>query len=221
MGIHKGLRIVTLVSALAVTGCGPLILGAGVAAGLRGLAERSTEQVASDTRTRVGANVALSERAGDLYTTLGIEVYEGRLLLTGVVPTEEDRIRVGEIVSTVENVKEVLNEVQIGEPSGIADYSQDVGIASLIRLRLIEHDKTAQALDMEFEVVNRVVYVIGRSASDTARRELAEVMRTTAGVKTVVLHLQVDGSPSSRDLNHVLTPPVPVDLPLSRPVVDY
>ena len=221
MGIHKGLRIVTLVSALAVTGCGPLILGAGVAAGLRGLAERSTEQVASDTRTRVGANVALSERAGDLYTTLGIEVYEGRLLLTGVVPTEEDRIRVGEIVSTVENVKEVLNEVQIGEPSGIADYSQDVGIASLIRLRLIEHDKTAQALDMEFEVVNRVVYVIGRSASDTARRELAEVMRTTAGVKTVVLHLQVDGSPGSPALNHVLTPPVPVDLPLPRPVVEY
>ena len=220
MGIHKGLRIVTLVLALAVTGCGAVILGAGVAAGLRGLAERSTEQVASDTRIRVNANVALSERAGDLYTTLGIEVYEGRLLLTGVVPTEEDRIRVGEIVSTVENVKEVLNEVQIGEPSGIIDYTQDFGIASLIRLRLIEHDKITQALDMEFEVVNQIVYVIGRSASDTARSELVEILRTTAGVKTVVLHLQVDDSSSSRAPHRIPTPPVQVDLPLPR-AVDY
>lgn len=185
-----------LVAALTLSACGPAIFGAGVAVGLRGIAERTTKTLATDTRIRVEVNRALANQAGEQYTRIGVEVFEGRVLLTGTVRADEDKAFVNDLVLGVSNVREVINEITIGNTGDVFDYARDVSIANAIRLRLLEQNRTSEKLDIEMEVVDRVVYLIGIAQDQIAIDEVGQIAATVSGVKAVVSHIILFDDPS-------------------------
>lgn len=74
--------------------------------------ETAGEQVTdSSITTAVKAKLA-GERAGTL-TQVGVETVRKTVYLTGVVPSAEDKRRAGEVARNVDNVKEVVNNLQV------------------------------------------------------------------------------------------------------------
>ena len=194
------LRLIRLAAPLAllaalISGCGPAFVGLGIAAGTRTLSERSERDLISDERIRVLVNSAMKESASTAgFLTLGAEVFHGRVLLTGTLPTEEDRERVASAIADVEGVTEVLNEIEVGVPGSAADYAIDVAIATALDLRIAEHDLIDEGIDVEKSVVNRVVYLLGTSRTPDSRQRLLDIISETRGVQRVVNYVQVAGA---------------------------
>jgi osmotically-inducible protein OsmY len=184
------------VAALLLSACGPVLIGAGVAIGLRTLSDRSNSDLAQDGRIRVLVNAALSEQAAEHYPTIGIQVFEGRVMLTGTVPEESDARHAAAVAEEVEHVREVINEIQIGSPGGVLDYAHDIRIANTIRLRMIEENEVGGGVDIELEVVNRVAYLIGIAQDREMIDRLGTIVGTVSGVEAVVLHLLVSDDPA-------------------------
>lgn len=175
-------------------GCGPAVVGLGIVAGTRTLSERNERDLISDSRIRFLVNGAMQESASTSgYLTIGAEVFHGRVLLTGTLPTQEVSDRVATRVEMVEGVKEVLNEIEVGDPGGGADYARDITIATALDLRIAEHNLIAEGIDVEKAVVNQVVYLIGTSRSQDSRQRLLELISETQGVQRVVSYVQVTG----------------------------
>ena len=178
-----------------LSGCGPTVIGLGIAAGTRALSERNERDLISDSRLRFLVNGAMKESASTAgYLTLGAEVFHGRVLMTGTLPTEEDRQRVAAAVADLEGVKEILNEIEVGIPGGIADYATDLAISTALDLRIAEHNLIEEGIDVEKAVVNRVVYLIGISKSSDARQRLLDIVSETQGVQRVVNYVKVSGA---------------------------
>ena len=182
-------------AAALLAGCGPAVIGLGIAAGTRTLSERNERDLISDSRIRFLVNGAMKESASTSgFLTLGAEVFHGRVLMTGTLPSQDELDRVETAVAEVEGVKEVLNEVEVGVPGGAADYATDLAIATALDLRIAEHDLIDEGIDVEKAVVNRVVYLIGISRSADARQRLLDIVSETRGVRRVVNYVQVPGT---------------------------
>lgn len=176
---------------LATAGCEVLLLAGGVVSGLRSIATRPTEVLAQDGRIRADINQALRIELEEVYATLGAQVFEGRVLLTGTAPTDDDARRAAEVVYEVDGVVQVHNEIQVGEPGGLVSYANDVRVANAIRLKLTEMDEIKQSVDSELEVVNGVAYLIGVAPDRETIERVADIISRVGGVEKVVLHLHV------------------------------
>ena len=78
---------------LALTACAaPGIVAGAATAGLAVAQERSIGTVSDDTAIELPIQPYLLQASDGLFIRVGIEVHEGRVLLTGIVPTPDDRV---------------------------------------------------------------------------------------------------------------------------------
>lgn len=118
--------------------------------------------------------------------------YNGVVLLSGQVPTEELRTVAAEVAARVKNVKRVHNELTAGFSSELAVRSADTVITTKIKSKLL----TSRGIkDSRVKVVTErgAVYLMGlvtREEGDIA----AKVAQNTGGVQRVtILFEYVDG----------------------------
>jgi osmotically-inducible protein OsmY len=184
-----GAAISTTFLLLFLSGCGTAaFVGAAAVTGHSVLEERSTRDAMSDGEIRLSLNNKLLSHSSRLFSNVSTEVVEGRVLLTGSVPRREDRIDAGRLAWEVEGVREVVNEIEVGEDVTASAFLEDVWISSQLRARLIA-DRGINSVNYDIETVNRTVHLIGLAQS---RAELAAVValaRKVPGVKKVVSHV--------------------------------
>jgi osmotically-inducible protein OsmY len=178
------LLVLTASLGAALTACVPVLMGGAVV---------GTALVASDRRTS-GAQledegIALRS-ASRIRDNLGDRVhvnvtsYNRRVLLTGEVPNAQDRQLVEQIVSNVENVQAVVNELAILGISTFTQRSSDLLVSSRIKAGFVDaKDLYANAFNVEVE--RGVAYLMGRVTQREAARA-TEIARTTSGVQKVV-----------------------------------
>ena len=138
------LRIVTLKSAVCILGCtlllsacAPLLLG-GMAGTVVVATDRRTSGIQlEDEEIELRAASRIREMFGDR-VHVNVNSFNLQVLLTGEVPTDRDRQAVYKIVSEVENVRKILNEVVIGPVSSYADRSHDVLLSSKVKAGIID-----------------------------------------------------------------------------------
>ena len=175
-------------SATLLGACAPLIVGGAVVGG---------SMVAIDRRT-TGAQVEdqaielkAAGRARELATLGHINVtsYNRMVLVTGEVPTEEDRARVEDAMTRMENVRSVVNELQVAGNSSLGQRSNDAILAGKVKASFVDaKDLQAQALKVTTE--RGVVYLMGRVTEREATRA-ADVARSVPGVQKVVRVFEV------------------------------
>lgn len=110
--------------------------------------------------------------------------YNRQVLITGEVPTEQDRQAISAIVSKVDNVRSVVNEVAVMDNTSLAQRSKDALITGRVKAAMVDaNDLYANA----FKVVTErgTVYLMGRVTRAEADRG-TEVARSTDGVLRVV-----------------------------------
>jgi osmotically-inducible protein OsmY len=185
--VMKRLALSVCVAALlsgALAACVPLVVGGAVAGG---------SLVAIDRRTS-GAQLddeAIELRAGSrIRSELGTRVrasvtsYNRQVLLTGEVPNLQDKQLVEQVVSRVDNVASVVNELAVLNTPSLIERSSDALLTGRIKAMLLDA-KDLQSNAFKVVTERGTTYLMGRVTQREADRA-TEVVRSTPGVQKVI-----------------------------------
>ena len=190
---HKMNPLFTFLSLLALTACAaPGIVAGAATAGLAVAQERSIGAVIDDTAVELQIQHYLLQASDDLFIRVGVEVHEGRVLLTGMVPAPDDRVEAVRQAWQAKGVLEVINEVQVSDRAGIADYLRDAKITSQLRFQIL-HDRDIFDVNFTVETVNGIVYLMGIARSRPELDKVTTHARNIAGVQKVISHVRLSG----------------------------
>ncbi|MDB5847048.1 MAG: transporter, partial [Rhodoferax sp.] len=103
---------------------------------------------------------------------------------TGEVPTAQDQQRIAEMISKVENVRSVVNEVAVLGTSTLAQRSNDSYITGKVKATLVDA-KNVQANSVKVVTERAVVYLMGRVTQREAAH-ISDLVRSVSGVQKVV-----------------------------------
>lgn len=193
--------------ALATTmlaGCAaPMVLGAAATGGYVGLQNRPTRQIAADTEVKVRIKDALVQSQFTYLTDIGIDVFYGNVLLSGVVPSNAEGERVLDTIRRTTGVKKVYNELFVGAAYTTGQKAKDAWIAAQIQPRLLGA-KDAYPLNYLITVVNNHVYIMGDTLTAGEKDHVLHILRTTRGVQQVHDYLIVQGVNEGDDRANVV-----------------
>jgi osmotically-inducible protein OsmY len=184
------------------TGCAPLIVGGAVLGGTLVATDRRTsgaqlEDEGIELRSLNRLREAFLERVHINATS-----YNRQVLLTGEVPTEADKQRAQDIVSRVENVRSIVNELAVLGNATLTSRSSDALVTGRVKAAFVDaKDLYANAFKVVTERGN--TYLLGRVTQREANRA-TEIARTTPGVQRVVRVLEII---SEEDLQRMLPQP--------------
>jgi osmotically-inducible protein OsmY len=184
----KVLVISTAIGSLG--GCAALVVG-GVIAGTAMVAtdRRTSGAQLNDEGIEIRATNRLKEKFGER-GNFSVTSFNGRVLLTGEVAGNSDKLAAEQLVFQVENVKAVINELTIASmTSTLKERSNDTFITSRVKSGLID----AQEIPSNaFKVVTErgVVYLMGRVTQREADRG-TEIARSVPGVVKVVRSFEI------------------------------
>lgn len=116
-----------------------------------------------------------------------VEVHSGTLLLAGETRSAENKALAGELAAEAENVKRVVNELEVGPAAGSGGRFNNVYITSKINSKLTAANPLEgfDAARIKVVTANGTVYLMGtvtRAEADA----VAEIARGTGGVDKVV-----------------------------------
>lgn len=195
MTIHRSLALVALLAtALSLSGCVGMVIGAGATAGVAASEERGLEGAAQDARIRVEINEAWFRHNVDMYSKVTLAISEGRVLLTGTVPTEQVREDAVRLTWQVAGVREVYNELLVSESSGVIDGARDLRIQQEIKSRML-FDKQISNINYTVDVTDGTVYLLGIAQSDTELDRVIGHAREVSAVRNVIHYIRLKTDP--------------------------
>lgn len=191
--LSTALVVIALGSAL--SGCAATVIGAGATAGVAAAEERGLDGAIDDTKIRVEINRLWFERDLEMYRKATLNISEGRVMLTGMVATEQARADAVRLSWQVAGVKEVLNELHV-RPQGEAgmDQANDLWIQQKLKARLLT-DTEIKNINYIIDVTDSIVYLLGIAQSNAELDRVVAHARDVAGVKRVINHVRLKTDP--------------------------
>ncbi len=182
----RSLLLTALGAATLVTGlsaCVPLMVGGAVGTALVATDRRTSGAQLEDQGIELKGGQRLREILGDR-GHVNLTSFNRTVLITGEVPTAEDKAAVERAVGQLDNVKGVVNDLGIGPVSSIGARSNDGLITTKVKGRFVEsQDLLSNAVKVVTE--RSVVYLMGRVTEREAKRA-TDLARGTTGVLKVV-----------------------------------
>ena len=181
------------VIALLLGGCVGVAVGAGATAGVAAYQERGIEAAAIDLNLEAQIIKLWLQQDDMLTLKLGVEAYEGRILLTGVVEDPQMQADAVRLAWKVIGVKEVINEIQVTSDSGVIDLARDSWITTQLKSKLTLDNKVL-AINYAIETVNGIVYLIGIAQNQGELDRVIAHSRTISYVRRVISHVRMKGT---------------------------
>lgn len=175
-----------------LSGCAGVVVGGAAAVGTAAYSERGVEGATTDLKIATAIRASYLEKDEMLPIKIGIEVYEGRVLLTGIASSEQMRADAVRLAWKASGVKEVLNEIQLAG-GGATETARDSWITAQLKTA-ITFDKDIMAVNYSIETVNGVIYLIGIAQSKAELDRVIAHARTIDYVKNVVSHVRIKGA---------------------------
>ena len=119
-----------------------------------------------------------------------VEVAEGIVLLSGNVPTQEDKIEAARIAWSARGIEQVGNEIQIRGKQSFLRNTKDGILEKAVRTRLTA-DRYVKARTFNIETHDGIVYVMGVARTQGELKRAAEIAATTRGAKQVISYARV------------------------------
>jgi osmotically-inducible protein OsmY len=174
--------LLTLAS-VSLQGCFPVVavgVGAGVAIAQD---RRNKNTIIEDQLIETHAFESIEKRI-DGVMHVNVTSYNHKVLVTGEVADESAKTEIGKIVSGLDNVHDVYNDLVVSNVSSIVSRSNDGLITSNVKLRFM-NDKRFYGDHLKVITENGTVYLMGivRHAEADAATDVAS---TTKGVQRVI-----------------------------------
>jgi osmotically-inducible protein OsmY len=181
--MRKILALVLVATAVpALQGCVPLAV-TGAAAGAMMASDRRTAGTYIEDE-EIEWKVVGRLREGFNGAHVNATSYNRRVLLTGEAPDDYSKKKIEETVRVIQNVKDVVNELQVAGASSLASRGNDSLVTSNVKARMVNNGKFSP---QHVKVVTEagVVYLMG-IVSQQEGDAAVEITRTTSGVNRVV-----------------------------------
>ena len=176
------LIVATILSSQLIA-CVPVVVG-GAAAGGAVAADRRTSGIyVEDENIELKAVKYMETTLGD-QAHVNVTSYNRNVLLTGEVPDDAAKAKAEAFVKSIENVRNITNEIAVGPKTDISSRSNDTYLTSKIKTKFVtENQFPANYVKIVSE--NSAVYLLGivtKAEGDAA----AAIASNTDGVSKVV-----------------------------------
>lgn len=182
------LGVTLLGSVLSLSGCFPLAAGGALMTGIVAADRRSSGTQLEDKNIELKASGQIRQNIGES-AHISVNSYNRQVLLTGEVPSAQDKTLAEKVVNSVENVNTVLNELAVMGNSSLGERASDAITHGRITAAIFDaKDLTTNAFKVVVE--REVAYVMGRVTAREAKR-VTEVITGVSGVKKMVRVLDI------------------------------
>ncbi|WP_025042150.1 BON domain-containing protein [Nitrosospira briensis] len=170
-----------------LSGCAVLVAAgvvSGVGAGAAVSQDRRTSGMfVEDEGIEFKGGRRISEKMGR-DVNVNVTSFNRNVLLTGEAPTDGLKKEIGKLVTGVENVRKVTNEIAVGEVSSFGSRSNDALLTSKVKARFLDGGEF-QVNHVKVVTENAVVYLLGLVKAKEADSAV-DIARSTSGVRKVV-----------------------------------
>jgi osmotically-inducible protein OsmY len=189
-----------------LSACAPVLLGGAMMGSLVATDRRTTGTQVEDEGIELRAASRIRDNLGER-VHVNVSSYNRQVLLTGEVPSAQDKQLVEQIATKVENVRAVVNELGILGNTTLSQRSSDSLVTGRVKAAMVD---AKDVFANSFKVVTErgVTYLMGRVTQREASRA-TDITRTTEGVQKVVRLLEVI---SEQELQNMLPKPAPADV---------
>lgn len=214
--MKRTLLLSLLSSTLLISGCGAvgIATGVGAVAGMTAAKEGGLKSGVNDAVIKTQINDLWFKKDVDMFRKLDLNIDQGRVLITGVVQNPEDRVEAVRLAWQPKGVKQVINEIRVGNSSSFKTFAEDEWISAQLRTRMIGN-KDIQSINYSTEVVQGSVYLMGVAQNQAELDRVIRVAQKIKGVKEVISYVKLIGEPitsagASTSAPGVYTPVIPV-----------
>lgn len=172
------LALTTLLSA-----CAPVIMGGAIMGGMSAADRRTLGAQVEDEGIEMRAVNQIKVHLGER-VHINVTSYNRQVLLTGEVPSEQDKQLAEQVVSRVENVRTIFNELAVLGHSTLTQRSSDALVTGRVKANLID-SKDLQASAFKVVTERGTTYLLGRVTAREADRA-TDIARSASGVQKVV-----------------------------------
>ena len=186
--------ILTLLGFLTINivGCSPanILASGGATTMVVAEGDRSLGTVVDDATIKINIASKFIKSENNLFININTTVLEGRVLLTGLVENQEIRIDAVRIVWETKGVKEVINEIEVGNKASLKEYSKDLWINTQVKA-LAARTLGLRAIAYNFETIKGKVYIAGVTSKPEHVDELLGAVKTIKGVTEIVNYVVI------------------------------
>ena len=172
----------------ALSACAPVMVGGFAMSTLMATDRRTAGTQVDDESIELRGASRIRDNLGER-GHVNITSYNRQVLLSGEVPTAQDRQLVEQVVTKVDNVRAIVNELVVAENTSLTQRASDILITGKVKASLVDaKDLFATA----FKIVTErgTVHIMGRVTQREANRA-ADIARGVDGVKKVVRMVDV------------------------------
>ena len=168
-------------------GCSPVgvLASSGATTMIVAEGEKSIGSVVDDATIKINLSSKFLTTDSSLFINININVTEGGVLLTGIVDTQEIRIEAIRQTWEVSGVKEVMNEIEIGDKTTLKEYANDLWINTQVK-GLAVKTVGLRSLSYNFETIRGKVFIAGITSRPEQLNKIIENTKTIKGVKEIV-----------------------------------
>lgn len=174
-------------------GCIPAAVVGGTASlGTTLAEERKFKQVFTDTEIAATINAKWLEHDPNISEKVGLQVREGRVLLTGLVDTQLRQIDAVRLAWEADGVKEVIDETRTGDNT-VSKYANDTWITTKLNTQLL-FNQDISSINYNVKTVDGTVYLIGIAQNQQELDRVMNIARGIQGVNNVVNYVRLKDS---------------------------
>jgi osmotically-inducible protein OsmY len=153
--------------------------------------DRSLAQQGSDLDLKARIEQQLLAQAPDLASRVNVDVYLGRVMLTGQVNRRSQRRTAAAIARDVAGDHEIFDDIQVAGGGGLSDMAGDFAINKELGVNLLGAEGIASQ-SFQHRVVDGTAFIMGEARSESQVETARQVALQTPGVQRVVTHILVE-----------------------------
>ena len=171
-----------------LSACAPILVGSAVMGSLMATDRRTSGTQIEDEGIELHAASRIDENLGER-VRVSVTSYNRQVLLTGEVPSAQDKQLVEQVVSKVENVRAIVNEIAVLGKATLTQRSSDALVTGRVKAGMVD---AKDLFANSFKVVTEhgTTYLMGRVTQREANRA-TDIARATPGVQKVVRVLEI------------------------------
>ena len=189
-----------------LSACAPMIVGGAVMGSFVATDRRTAGTQVEDEGIELRAANRIRENLGER-VHVNVTSYNRQVLLTGEAPTAKDKALIEQLVSKVENVRAIVNEIGLTGNASLTQRTNDTITTGRVKAGLVDaKDLFANAFKVTTD--RGTVYLMGRVTQREANRA-TDIARSTPGVLKVIRVLEII---SEEELQGMMPKPAPVEV---------
>ena len=198
------IRILLVINILFLTilnyGCSPsgILASGGATTMVVAEGDKSLGTVIDDATIKLQIAQKFLSSEENLLINVDTFIIEGRVLLTGIVNTQETRIDAIRRVWEVNGVQEVINEIEVGNKTTLKEYSQDLWINTQVKA-IAAKTLGLRVLSYNFETIKGRVFVAGITSRKDQMDKLINSIENIKGVKEIVNYVIITESKKEKN----------------------